>query len=92
MQSTKKVAFALRANDWGVSLNFETNAIIYDETVARSLRGAFEKDPDVCPELTFARYTNRSSTVKVNESISRLFSACARYHAYFEARYESAFS
>ncbi|HYC20703.1 MAG TPA: cardiolipin synthase [Candidatus Bathyarchaeia archaeon] len=56
-------------------LNFETNAIIYDTPVARGLKDAFARDLDVCTELTPERYANRSTTIKLKESISRLFSA-----------------
>jgi cardiolipin synthase len=73
-----KVAASVGSANWDLrsfGLNFETNAIIYDETIARSLKEAFEKDLEVCTELTTQRYATRSSRVKVKESISRLFSA-----------------
>jgi cardiolipin synthase len=73
-----KVAASVGSANWDLrsfGLNFETNAIIYDETVARSLKEAFEKDLETCTELTPQRYADRSSTVKIKESISRLFSA-----------------
>jgi cardiolipin synthase len=73
-----EVAASVGSANWDLrsfGLNFETNAIIYDKTVARSLKEAFEKDLEVCTELTSQRYANRSSTVKVKEAISRLFSA-----------------
>jgi cardiolipin synthase len=73
-----EVAASVGSANWDLrsfGLNFETNAIIYDQTVARSLKEAFEKDLEVCTELTPQRYAHRSSTVKIKESISRLFSA-----------------
>ena len=73
-----EVAASVGSANWDLRsfrLNFETNAIIYDQTVARSLKEAFLKDLEVCSELTLQRYTNRSSSVKIKESISRLFSA-----------------
>jgi cardiolipin synthase len=73
-----EVAASVGSANWDLrsfGLNFETNAIIYDQTVARSLKDAFEKDLEVCTELTPQRYANRSSSVKIKESISRLFSA-----------------
>jgi cardiolipin synthase len=56
------------------SLNFETNAIMYDAAVARSLKEAFHKDLNVSQELTAERYAGRGVATKLRESISRLFS------------------
>jgi cardiolipin synthase len=73
-----EVAASVGSANWDLrsfGLNFETNATIYDKTVARSLKEAFEKDLEVCTELTAQRYATRSSRVKLKESISRLFSA-----------------
>jgi cardiolipin synthase A/B len=73
-----EVAASVGSANWDLrsfGLNFETNAVIYDQTVAHSLKEAFEKDLEVCTELTPQRYATRSSSVKVKESISRLFSA-----------------
>jgi cardiolipin synthase len=73
-----EIAASVGSANWDVRsfrLNFETNVIMYDETIARSLKDAFIKDLDVCSEVTTERYANRSVTIKVKESISRLFSA-----------------
>jgi cardiolipin synthase len=73
-----EIAASIGSANWDVRsfrLNFETNAIMYDETIARSLKDAFIKDLDVCSEVTAERYTNRSVKIKFKESISRLFSA-----------------
>jgi cardiolipin synthase len=56
------------------SLNFETNAIMYDATVARQLKEAFNKDLGVSVELTTERYASRGVMTKLREAISRLFS------------------
>jgi cardiolipin synthase len=72
------IAASVGSANWDVrsfGLNFETNAVVYDQTVARSLKQSFEKDLEVCTELTSQRYAERPSTVKAKESISRLFSA-----------------
>jgi cardiolipin synthase len=73
-----EIAASVGSANWDLrsfGLNFETNAIIYDTAIARPLKEAFEKDMEVCAEPTSQRYANRSSAVKVKESISRLFSA-----------------
>jgi len=56
------------------SFNFETNAVMYDATVARELKQAFRKDLQVSVELTAERYASRGVAIKLRESISRLFS------------------
>ncbi|MBX9137900.1 cardiolipin synthase [Clostridium sp. K12(2020)] len=55
-------------------LNFEVNAFIYSEIIAKEQKGEFEKDILKCEELTLEKYKNRSRGVKVKEAISRLFS------------------
>jgi len=73
-----EVAASVGSANWDLrsfGLNFETNAVIYDTTVARRLKEAFTKDLDVSTELTPERYANRSATIKLKESVSRLFSA-----------------
>ena len=73
-----EVAASVGSANWDLrsfGLNFETNAIIYDTPVARGLKDAFTKDLNVCTELTPERYANRPVTIKLKESISRLFSA-----------------
>jgi cardiolipin synthase len=73
-----EVAASVGSANWDLrsfGLNFETNAIIYDAAVARHLKEAFDRDLDVCTELTPERYANRPLQIKLKESISRLFSA-----------------
>jgi len=73
-----EVAASVGSANWDLrsfGLNFETNAVIYDTTVARRLKEAFTEDLDVSTELTPERYANRSATIKLKESVSRLFSA-----------------
>jgi cardiolipin synthase len=56
-------------------LNFETNAFIYGREIAGVLKTAFENDINQCTEITKQLYSERSTSVKIKESISRLFSA-----------------
>lgn len=56
------------------TLNFEVNAFLYDEVIAKELRTAFEADIPVAEEMTLADYEGRSIWIKLKESISRLLS------------------
>jgi len=55
-------------------LNFEVNATVYDEKIAKQLHKLFLKDTSVSSELTLERYRNRSYLIKFKEAISRLLS------------------
>lgn len=55
-------------------LNFEVNAIIYSEEIAKQQKNQFEADILKSTELTLTDYKNRSTIVKIKESLSRLFS------------------
>jgi cardiolipin synthase len=55
-------------------LNFETNAVIYDEQVAGELKQAYLNDLSVCTELTPEWYNSRSHYFRARASVSRLFS------------------
>lgn len=55
-------------------LNFEINAFIYDREKSRELAELFEQDIQLSTELTYDMYLNRSRTIKIKESISRLLS------------------
>ena len=55
-------------------LNFEVNVIIYDERIVKQLKDMFDKDVEVCTELTLERYKERSLLIKFKEDISRLLS------------------
>lgn len=55
-------------------LNFEVNAFIYDESVSQQLAELFERDILYSTELTVEKYANRSTKIKIKESISRLLS------------------
>lgn len=55
-------------------LNFEVNAFIYNEDIARKLEKTFVDDMGKSDELTQAGYHNRSTWIRFKESISRLLS------------------
>lgn len=54
------------------SLNFEANAILYDQKVNDKLINQFMVDVFYSDELRYEEYLNRSKWVKVKESFSRL--------------------
>lgn len=56
------------------TLNFEVNAFIYDEGIARSLKQAFIEDMKVSDQLTKEKYASRSLWIKFKEGISQLLS------------------
>ncbi|MER2106935.1 MAG: phospholipase D-like domain-containing protein [Solibacillus sp.] len=56
------------------SLNFEINAIIFDEDFAIQCRQAFEKDQQESFEMTLERYAARPLWTKVREAVSKLLS------------------
>ncbi len=55
-------------------LNFEVNAFIYSQEIAKEQRAAFEKDMAKSEELTLGLYEKRSNSVKFKEGFSKLFS------------------
>ncbi|MXQ54661.1 cardiolipin synthase [Shimazuella alba] len=55
-------------------LNFEVNAVIYDEQIAKQLYKTFHEDSQVSSELTPKRYRDRTILTKMKEGISRLLS------------------
>ncbi|CPQ96496.1 cardiolipin synthase [Staphylococcus aureus] len=55
-------------------LNFEVNAFIYDEEIAKNSRLAYENDMTHSSLLTVERYENRSTWIKLKEGIARLLS------------------
>ena len=56
-------------------LNFEVNAFIYSEKIAKKQREEFEKDILISTQLTLETYNNRGRLVKIKESFSKLFSS-----------------
>lgn len=53
-------------------LNFEVNAVIYDEEVTRRMEEAFLADLVYCREITPELYEARSMGVRIREQVSRL--------------------
>lgn len=55
-------------------LNFEVNAFIYSESIARKLEETFMEDMNNSTEITLEAYNERSAWTKTKESVSRLLS------------------
>jgi len=54
------------------SLNFEVNAVVYDEATTLKLDEAFKQDLLKSTLLTMEHYNNRTPIVKIKEAVSRL--------------------
>jgi len=68
---------SIGSGNWDIrsfALNFEANAVIYDQAFATQQRQIFEEDIKHSTELTREAYAARSSTYKIRESFCRLFS------------------
>ncbi|WP_210470863.1 cardiolipin synthase [Sporosarcina sp. 6E9] len=55
-------------------LNFEVNAFIYDRDKSHELAELFEQDMLLSTELTLDKYNERSTMIKIKESIANLIS------------------
>lgn len=55
-------------------LNFEVNAVIFDEEVTGRFEEIFIKDIEKCTSITRHKYNNRSLWIKIKEQFSRLLS------------------
>ncbi|AHC15327.1 cardiolipin synthase [Salinispira pacifica] len=55
-------------------INFEANAVIYDEDLSRQLVDQFRRDLAFCEEVTHASLTSQSPFIKLRNSILRIFS------------------
>ena len=56
-------------------LNFEVNAFIYSEKIAKEQKQEFKKDILKSTQLTLEAYNNRGRSAKIKESFSKLFSS-----------------
>jgi cardiolipin synthase A/B len=56
------------------SINYELNAVIYDESTARELEAAFGRDLAHCVRFTPEEYRQRSWFLRLRDSVARLFS------------------
>lgn len=55
-------------------LNFEVNAVIYDEETTKELEDLFLEDLKLCKEITEEVYSSRSLLIRLKEQCSRLLS------------------
>ena len=56
------------------ALNFEVNAVIYDEKKAQEMVDIFQKDLEVCRQITRDYYVARRLKIRIKEQICRLLS------------------
>ncbi|MBQ8232199.1 MAG: cardiolipin synthase [Lachnospiraceae bacterium] len=56
------------------ALNFEVNAIIYDEKKAKEMVDIFREDLKVCTQITRDLYASRSLVIRAKEQVCRLMS------------------
>lgn len=56
------------------SINYELNAVLYDERLARELEGDFARDLENCSEFSQAKYDKRNVAVRFRDSVARLVS------------------
>ena len=53
--------------------NFESNAMIYSERIAKEMSEAFLKDLEYCTEYSCEEYAKRTRMMRLKISISKLF-------------------
>jgi cardiolipin synthase A/B len=56
------------------SINYELNAVLYDERLATKLESDFERDLAHCTEFDPAEYRRRRPALRFRDSVARLFS------------------
>lgn len=56
------------------SLNFEVNAVVYDQKKALEMEEIFREDLKVCRQITRDSYAERKLTLRVKEQVCRLMS------------------
>jgi cardiolipin synthase A/B len=56
------------------SINYELNAVIYNEELARELDADFERDLAYCSEFRIEDYRKRGSLIRFRDSVARLLS------------------
>ncbi len=69
------VSFIGTANldERSLELNFEVNSIVYDETLAKQLKGAFIEDLKYSKKIDLSAWLKRPKSVRFTERIARLF-------------------
>lgn len=55
-------------------LNFEVNAVVYDEEAAKKMELIFKEDLKYCKQITKDRYSSRKLLVRIREQFCRLLS------------------
>lgn len=55
-------------------LNFELNAFLYDEETTKRFKEIFHKDIEVSTLVSYSRYQQRSTLIKIKEAFARLIS------------------
>ena len=56
------------------SINYEVNAVIYDEATAQKLEKDFLNDIKACTEFSFHEYEKRNVLLRLRDSVARMFS------------------
>jgi cardiolipin synthase len=56
------------------SINYELNAVLYNERLAKELERDFERDLAHCTEFDAAEYQRRNAALRFRDSVTRLFS------------------
>ena len=56
------------------SINYELNAVLYSERLARELEEDFKRDLAHCTEFDAAEYRKRNAAVRFRDSVARLLS------------------
>jgi cardiolipin synthase len=56
------------------SINYELNAVLYSERLARELEQAFDRDLAYCTEFDLAQYEKLNAALRFRDSVARLFS------------------
>lgn len=56
------------------SINYELNAVLYDEQLTQQLERAFKRDLEDCTEFILREYRDRNAVVRFRDSVARLFS------------------
>ena len=56
------------------ALNFEVNAVVYDEVKTKEMISCFHEDEKHCTQVTRDMYASRSVFIRIKEQVSRLLS------------------
>jgi uncharacterized membrane protein len=56
------------------SINYETNLVVYDETITKELEADFEKDIDSCVDFSVSSYDAQPARRRLLDSAMRLCS------------------